>query len=95
MEEHTLIFKKCRFLEFFQKTLKTYLFHQEAFSLFINRFLFNFHTYIYRFFRVLVHCKAPRTVNDMVACVQTSPHPQKKSGEDIFSVGGGTSVHRL
>ena len=63
----TRIFKKCRFLEFFQKTLKTYLFHQEAFSLFINRFLFNFHTYLYRFFRVLVHCKVRRTVNDMDA----------------------------
>ena len=34
-----------------------------------------------------------------LACVQTSPLPQKKSGEEtllpIFSEGGGTSVHRL
>ena len=30
-----------------------------------------------------------------VACVQTSPLPQKKSGEEIFSKGAGTSVHRL
>ena len=33
----------------------------------------------------------------VIACVQTSPLPQKKSGEDlpIFSEGEGTSVHRL
>ena len=69
MEQHTCIFKKCRFLEFFQKHLKTYLFHQ-AFSYFINRFLFNFHTYIYvvvSFFRVLILCKAPRSGNDVDA----------------------------
>ena len=30
-----------------------------------------------------------------LACVQTSPLPQKKSGDDFFSEGGGTSVHRL
>ena len=35
-----------------------------------------------------------------VACVQTSPLPQKKSGKRLFfsrffSEGGGTSVHRL
>ena len=34
-----------------------------------------------------------------VACVQSSPLPQKKSGEEsllpIFYEGGGTSVHRL
>ena len=34
-----------------------------------------------------------------LACVQTSPLPQKKSGEEtlhpIFSEEGGTSVHRL
>ena len=38
-----------------------------------------------------------------IACVQTSPLPQKKLGEEtllfsllpIFSEGGGTSVHRL
>ena len=33
-----------------------------------------------------------------VACVQTSPHPQKKKNRKrlpIFSKGGGTSVHRL
>ena len=33
-----------------------------------------------------------RTSNFTLACVQTSPLPQKKS---IFSEGGGTSVHRL
>lgn len=32
---------------------------------------------------------------DVLARVQTSPLPQKKSGEEtIFSEGGGTSVHR-
>ena len=31
-----------------------------------------------------------------IACVQKSPLPQKKSGEEtIFSEGEGTSVHRL
>ena len=32
-----------------------------------------------------------------MACVQTSPLPQKKSGDPlpIFSEGGGTSVHML
>ena len=30
-----------------------------------------------------------------VACVQTSPLPQKKIGRRFFSEGGGTSVHRL
>ena len=29
-----------------------------------------------------------------IACVQTSPRPQKKNW-DFFSEGGGTSVHRL
>ena len=56
-------------LNSFKKHLKTYLSHQ-AFSQFTNRFLFNFHTYVYvvvRFFRVLRHCKAPRTVNDIDA----------------------------
>ena len=34
---------------------------------------------------------------DFVACVQTSPLPQKKSGEElpIFCEGGRTSVHTL
>ena len=32
----------------------------------------------------------------ILACVQTSPLPQKKSGEEtISSEEGGTSVHRL
>ena len=32
-----------------------------------------------------------------LACVQTSPPPQEKSGDPllIFPKGGGTSVHRL
>ena len=53
-------------LNSFKKHLKTYLFHR-AFFKFINRFLLNFHTYIYtyiyvvvRYFRVLIHCTAPR-----------------------------------
>ena len=31
----------------------------------------------------------------LLACVQTSPLPQEKSGEEIFPEGEGTSVHRL
>ena len=38
-------------------------------------------------------------MRERVACVQTFPLPQKKTGEEsllpIFSEGGGTSVHRL
>ena len=31
----------------------------------------------------------------LLACVQTSPLPQEKSGEEIFPEGEVTSVHRL
>ena len=39
-----------------------------------------------------IHAPKKNHTRKMIACVQTSPLPQKKY---IFPEGGGTSVHRL